>query len=191
VTLSRWGSSDTSPYKYFVTQYKSRLNLMDIHEDLADLYKQKRDLKKKLSQIDVKIVKIQRNVTEDVIIKTMSEVLDDDKEFIKWFKERKEKIEKRNTKDIIRNKVKTNTPLSDSESVFLNKPTYLYSLYDKNKIVYIGITKNLYDRIKSHKKTKIFDRYEILKIFGDRFYALREENNLIKEHKPKYNKQSF
>jgi predicted GIY-YIG superfamily endonuclease len=164
---------------------------MDIHEDLADLYKQKRDLKKKLSQIDVKIVKIQRNVTEDVIIKTMSEVLDDDEEFIKWFKERKEKIEKRNTKDIIRNKVKTNTPLSDSESVFLNKPTYLYYLYDKNKIVYIGITKNLYNRIKSHKKTKIFDRYEILKIFGDRFYALKEENNLIKEHKPKYNKQSF
>lgn len=166
---------------------------MDIHEDLADLYRQRKDLRKKISQIDAKIGQIQRNVTEDVIIKTMSQVLENDEEFVKWFKERNAKIKKRGRKDFIKNRLKTNTPLSDSEreSGFFTESTYIYSLYDKNQIVYIGITKNLYNRIGAHKRTKTFDRYEILNIFEDRFYALREENNLIKEHKPKYNKQSF
>jgi predicted GIY-YIG superfamily endonuclease len=162
---------------------------MDIHEDLADLYNQKKDIKNQLSKINAKISKIERSVTEDVIIKTMSKVLENDEDFILWFKQRKEAIEKRNRKQLIKNKVETGTPLSDGDG--LPGSTYVYSLYDKNQIVYIGITKSLSDRIRVHKKTKIFDRYKILNIFGDRFYALREENNLIKEHNPKYNKQSF
>ena len=162
---------------------------MDIHEDLADLYKQKRDIKDQLSKLNSKISKMERNIAEDVIIKTMSKVLENDKDFIWWFKTRKEAIEKRNRKQLIKNKVETGTPLSDGDG--LPGSTYVYSLYDKNQIVYIGITKSLSDRIRVHKKTKIFDRYKILNIFEDRFLALRKENNLIKEHNPKYNKQSF
>ena len=162
---------------------------MDIHEDLADLYKQKKDIKNQLSKLNSKISRMERNIDEDVIIKTMSKVLENDKDFIWWFKKRKEAIERINRNNLIQNKIKTGTPLSDSEC--LPGSTYVYSLYDKNQIVYIGITKSLSDRIRVHKKTKIFDRYKILNIFEDRFLALREENNLIKEHNPKYNKQSF
>jgi predicted GIY-YIG superfamily endonuclease len=162
---------------------------MDVNEDLADLYRQQMEMKKKLSKIQCKIVKIEMRVSEEVIIKTMSEVLDNDQDFINWFIKRKKKIENRERKQIIKNK------LNNGESVLtdecLPNSTYVYSLYDRNELVYIGITKDLYNRIKDHKKTKIFDRYEVLNIFKDRFYALREENNLIKIHKPKYNKQYF
>ena len=162
---------------------------MDINQNLVDLYQQQKEIKRQLQKINVAICKIQRSVDEDVIIRSKSKVLENDEEFILWFKKRKEKQENQKQKELIKKKLKSGTPLCKSE--YSINSTYVYSLYHNNQIVYVGITKNLDNRIRSHKKTKVFDRYEILNIFSDRFYALREENTLIKLHNPKYNKQTF
>lgn len=162
----------------------------NINQELLELYREKYKLCERLSKINSKIGKIQRYTDEKDIVKTMSEVLDDDEEFIKWFIKRQEIIEKRKKKNTIKNKIKTGVKLTQQDS--LPNSTYIYALYDNNEIVYLGLTKQLDSRIKCHERSeKVFDRYEILSIFNDRFYALKEENRLIKMHKPKYNKQSF
>jgi predicted GIY-YIG superfamily endonuclease len=163
---------------------------MAIHEELANLYKEQIEIRKKLSQIDSKIGQIQKELNEDTITKTMSTVLDDDKEFIKWFTKRRQRIQNIEKKKAIKDKIEKGMTLNEDD--LFEESTYIYSLEDRGKIVYIGITKNIEERIKQHKRTdKVFDTHKILNIFQDRFYALREENNLIKEHKPKYNKQIF
>lgn len=162
----------------------------DINEELASLYKEKAELEKRLSKINSKIGKIQGYTDEEIIVKTMSAVIEDDKKFVNWFIKRQETIEKRKRKNNLKNKIKQGIKLTQQDA--LPNSNFIYALYDKKNIVYIGLTKNLDQRIKDHRKSeKIFDRYEILNIFNDRFYALREENNLIKVHKPKYNKQVF
>jgi len=160
----------------------------DAKERLADLYQEKIKIEKRLSKIKSEISKYQRMLEEDDIVKVASEVIIDDKEFVDWFIKRYEKIEKRKIRDEIKEKVsQQNFDFNDK-----NSSTYLYSLYHKDELVYIGITKDIKKRINQHKRTnKVFDRYEIVSIFNDRFYALREENILIKKHNPKYNKQLF
>lgn len=61
----------------------------------------------------------------------------------------------------------------------------VYFLYDKNELVYIGQSDNLYRRIGQHiaQKEKVFDRFEIYPT-SDR---IRLEGFLIKIFKPKYN----
>lgn len=61
----------------------------------------------------------------------------------------------------------------------------VYFLYDKDDLVYIGTSDNLYRRIGEHiaQKEKVFDRFEIFPT-SDR---IRLEGFLIKMFKPKYN----
>lgn len=61
----------------------------------------------------------------------------------------------------------------------------VYFLYDKDELVYIGQSDNLYRRIGQHiaQKEKVFDRFEIYPT-SDR---IRLEGFLIKMFKPKYN----
>ena len=161
-----------------------------MNEELASLYREQLEIRKRLSQVDIQIGIIQKNLDEETIVKTMSVVLDDDREFVKWFTKRKDVLENRKRKENIKNKISKGIKLSSQDA--LPDDTYIYALYDEEDIVYIGITKELNQRIKQHKRTKkVFTNYKILNIFNDRFYALKEENNLIKAHKPKYNKQSF
>ena len=162
-----------------------------MNEELASLYREQLEIRKRLSQVDIQIGIIQKNLDEETIVKTMSVVLDDDREFVKWFTKRKDVLENRKRKENIKNKISKGIKLSSQDA--LPDDTYIYALYDEEDIVYIGITKELNQRIKQHKRTKkVFSSsHKILNIFDDRFYALREENNLIKVHKPKYNKQSF
>ena len=161
-----------------------------MNEELALLYKEQLELRKRLSQVDIQVGNIQKNLDEETIVKTMSEVLNDDREFVKWFKRRKEVLDERKRKENIKNKISKGIKLNVKDSIL--NDTYIYALYDKEMIVYIGITKNLNQRIKEHKRSeKMFNNHGILNIFEDRFYALREENNLIKKYNPKYNKQLF
>lgn len=61
----------------------------------------------------------------------------------------------------------------------------VYFLYDKDELVYIGTSDNLYRRIGQHiaEKEKVFDRFELYPT-TDR---IRLEGFLIKIFKPKYN----
>jgi len=61
----------------------------------------------------------------------------------------------------------------------------VYFLYDKDELVYIGTSDNLYRRIGQHiaERTKVFDRFELYPT-TDR---IRLEGFLIKMFQPKYN----
>lgn len=61
----------------------------------------------------------------------------------------------------------------------------VYFLYDKDELVYIGTSDNLFRRIGQHiaEKTKVFDRFELFPT-NDR---IRLEGFLIRMFKPKYN----
>ena len=157
-------------------------------EELAKLYKEKIELERRLEKIKAGIGKYQRMLTEDDIIMVVSNFIEDDEKFVDWFIKRQEKIQKTNRRKDIQEKILQ----KDFDFIPEQNVTYLYSLKHNEEIVYIGITKNIKDRVNQHKRSKkVFDGYEILNIHKDRFYALREENNRIKQHKPKYNKQIF
>ena len=161
-----------------------------MNEELALLYKEQREIKKRLSQIDNQIKNTEKNLDEETIVKTMSEVLTNSKAFAKWFRKRKVLSERRNRKENINNKISKGVKLDTKDSIV--NGTYVYALYDKEILVYVGITKNLDTRIKEHKRSeKMFNNHKILNILEDRFHALRIENRLIKKHNPKYNKQLF
>lgn len=157
-------------------------------EELANLYNEKIELEKRLGKINAGIGKYQRMLKEDDIIKIVSKVIEDDEKFVDWFIKRQERIQNRKRREDTKEKILK----QDFNSITEKNKTYLYSLKHDSEIVYIGITKNIKDRMYHHKRSKkVFDRYEILNIHNDRFYALREENNLIKQYNPKYNKQIF
>ena len=72
---------------------------------------------------------------------------------------------------------------------------YLYFLFNKNKLVYIGQTNNINKRLVDHKRKdnfhtgtnqKIFDRYYAISSLCDKIVK-RWEKILIKKLKPKYN----
>lgn len=155
---------------------------MPINDELAELYREQILVKKRLSKINAKIGLLQGQVDEQTIVETMGQVINDDKRFVRWYKERKSKLDRKTRKLESRNEIKPNGEF-----------THIYSLLHKGEIVYIGVTNNIHSRMLSHKKdkNKTFDRHKILATHVDRFYALREENELIKKHKPKYNKQWF
>jgi predicted GIY-YIG superfamily endonuclease len=165
------------------------MELTGIRVRLASLWKEKVEIKKRLGKIDAEISKIQTQLDNEDVIKIVSNIIDDDKEFQEWFISRQKRLFEKERKQKARENIsKGELNLIDDNSDL----TYLYALYHKEEIVYIGITKNLKNRLYQHKRTtKIFDRHQVLSIFNNRFYALKEENNLIIEHKPKYNKQTF
>lgn len=72
----------------------------------------------------------------------------------------------------------------DTETIF-----YVYFLCDKGDLVYIGKTEHfLDDRIKEHKKSKVFTDCYRMKI-QDRILCSKKEKELILKFKPKYNIQ--
>lgn len=76
----------------------------------------------------------------------------------------------------------------DKLQVFEENLEYLYFLWYKNKIVYIGITNNLTDRISCHRKDKIFDKVtykEFLDVSRNEMLQIESEN--IRYYKPVFN----
>ncbi len=72
---------------------------------------------------------------------------------------------------------------------------YLYFLFNKNKLVYIGQTNNINKRLVDHKRKdnsytgvirKVFDRYYAISSLSDKI-TKKWEKILIKKLKPKYN----
>jgi hypothetical protein len=79
------------------------------------------------------------------------------------------------------------------------KHTGLYYLFDHGTLVYIGVsTRNVYERIISHLKDKIFDSYFVFSAENEDLVCNKEvlikctecESILIKKFSPKYNSQS-
>lgn len=62
----------------------------------------------------------------------------------------------------------------------------VYALYHNEKVVYIGKSKNIKNRIVSHKKDKIFDFVKSI-IFKDENLVNLYEPYLIQKYQPKYN----
>jgi len=57
---------------------------------------------------------------------------------------------------------------------------FLYALIKKNKPVYVGVSSNIRNRIKQHKRNgKDFDKYVIIKRFDDKKKAFIAENSII------------
>jgi|TARA_R100001460_G_scaffold36667_1_gene70370 predicted GIY-YIG superfamily endonuclease len=76
-----------------------------------------------------------------------------------------------------------------------NITNYLYFLFYKNKLVYIGQTNNINKRLVDHRRKdnsytatnkKIFDRYYAISSISDKI-TKKWEKILIKKLKPKYN----
>jgi hypothetical protein len=60
------------------------------------------------------------------------------------------------------------------------KKYYVYLLIKDKKPVYIGCSVNLKNRLKSHRLSKDFDSYILLKQYNDKKEALSAENALIR-----------
>lgn len=60
------------------------------------------------------------------------------------------------------------------------KKYYVYLLIKDKKPVYIGCSVNLKNRLKSHRLSKDFDSYIVLKQYNDKKEALSAENALIR-----------
>lgn len=165
------------------------MDLSDIKDELISLWEEKVELEARLGKINAKIGKIQRQLDNNDVIEIVSSILVDDKQFNDWFIPRQKRLFNMKRKQELKEKIK-NGDLSIAENT--PNTTYLYALYYKEELVYVGITKKLKSRIQYHKRSKkLFDNYKVLSMFNDRFMALKEENNLIIKHKPKYNKQVF
>ena len=90
-----------------------------------------------------------------------------------------------------------NIKLGKVKEVYRDFPTNtaIYFLLKKSKkqklnIVYIGISRNVYNRIRSHKKDKDFEYYRIIKsrnYNSDYDYMEKRESQFISKFKPKYN----
>ena len=65
----------------------------------------------------------------------------------------------------------------------------VYFLYQKEKLVYIGKTKDLLSRLSYHKKNKIFDSYSFLKCETNEIDVI--ERILINKFLPFYNVDSL
>jgi len=63
----------------------------------------------------------------------------------------------------------------------------IYVLYKDDDIHYIGMSKNIKQRVKQHRGTKDFDRFEVLEEFDDKNKCLLKERKLIKQFKPLLN----
>ena len=108
-----------------------------MNEELALLYKEQFEVRKRLSQIDKQINDAENNLDEETIVKTMSKVLNGDREFVKWFKNRKEVQDYRKRKDDINNKIAKGIKLNETDSIL--NDTYIYALYDKEILVSLKV----------------------------------------------------
>lgn len=56
---------------------------------------------------------------------------------------------------------------------------YVYILFNKEKPIYVGCTKDLENRLNKHKKSKDFDSYSVVYSHSDRKKSLEIEKSLI------------
>ena len=147
-------------------------------KELGEMYNERVAVNKRLAQLNAAIGQGQRGKSIEDCQKIMCEYIEDEGALSRTL----EALYKRRNRE---------ERIDDRRLV--NGTTFLYGLYDKEELVYVGITNNLPHRQLAHERDeeKVFDDIRILRRHSDRFYALREENELIKEHMPKYNKQSF
>ena len=154
---------------------------MPINNELAELFKKQSKLQKELSQVDSDIHHLCKALNDETIEETKSSVTPDDTEWGRWLTSRRQRIYNLKNKEQMK-KTKSLQP----------GYTAVYALYDGDDIVYIGITKDFEKRMWAHQRSdKVFDRYEMLQAYTDRFYAIRQEHQLIEEHNPKYNKSKY
>jgi hypothetical protein len=66
---------------------------------------------------------------------------------------------------------------------------YVYFLMYEDKIIYIGHTRNLYQRIVCHKQCFEFDRFALIE-YNTYDESLSEERSWIKYHQPIFNIKS-
>ena len=66
----------------------------------------------------------------------------------------------------------------------------IYFLYKNSQLVYIGKTKNLYQRLNDHLKNdnKIFDTYKFIEITNNETNIVEIETFFIQKFQPLYNK---
>lgn len=69
--------------------------------------------------------------------------------------------------------------------------SYIYFLYQGDKVVYIGQTESFMERIAKHfsEATKVFDRFSVEPFEGSYMERLHKEKLLIRKFKPQYNTQ--
>ncbi|QIN96657.1 hypothetical protein [Synechococcus phage S-N03] len=145
--------------------------------ELGALYAERAEIEKRLSQLNATIGLAQRDRTDDECVALMCQYITDDKALSQCIERHLKRRRKEELKE---------------EKRLANGVTYIYGLYDNGRLVYVGISKNLPQRIKDHRKTdKVFDDVKVLAEHSDRFFALREENALIRKLKPKYNKEVY
>ena len=64
----------------------------------------------------------------------------------------------------------------------------VYFLFNKDKIVYVGMSSRIYERVKKHIKDKYFDCYCFISVFGK---CSMVEDFYIRKYKPIYNSGSW
>jgi len=70
----------------------------------------------------------------------------------------------------------------------LDIPTFIYALFLNGGVIYIGRTKNITNRLYTHKREKTFDEIAFFCVFSP-VEANRVERELIKKYEPYYNKR--
>jgi hypothetical protein len=66
---------------------------------------------------------------------------------------------------------------------------FVYFLMFEDKIIYIGHTRSLYERIVCHKQSFEFDRFALIE-YNTYEESLIEEKSWIKYHQPEFNRIS-
>lgn len=64
---------------------------------------------------------------------------------------------------------------------------WLYALYDNEKLIYLGITRDIHGRIRAHKKDKKFSYVKCLMFDKHRLDIQEIERRLIERHDPPLN----
>jgi hypothetical protein len=95
-----------------------------------------------------------------------------------------ELVEQNNKEQVYKGKSRK---VVDAMQLLSPKPHYIYKLYDRGKLVYIGQTISLLERLGCHKKTKKFDDVEIYMCsFCENVDFI--ENGLIGKYLPELNR---
>ena len=91
-----------------------------------------------------------------------------------------------NIKHVKRTVLDLNANSNRLSTGFFNTPC-VYRLWQEDKLVYVGQTNCLAERIGSHLKDKVFDSFDIYTHIENIQVRLAIEKRLIEEHRPKYN----
>ena len=153
-----------------------------INNKLANLFIREQELLKEVNDVRSQIGSLSNEIPDEDVIETKSSVTPDDKEMGRWLRKRKNNQIKKETRKMIQRGEITKIP---------SGWTAVYELYHRNELVYVGITKNIEERIKVHRKDKEFTSHKIVNVFRDRFLAMKHEHDLIETHQPKYNKSIY